>query len=91
MKHKVQGKPVITDVNGQTVLIAYTVVSQAKGKGGVKYRAGKAGQPYESVADATGDGETVSFTTTQFYNVYPDGVVLLTSSIITSDPDLPLL
>ena len=90
LKHKVQGKPVITDVNGQTVLIAYTVVSQAKGKGGVKYRAGKAGQPYESVADATGDGETVSFTTTQFYNVYPDGVVLLTSSIITSDPDLPL-
>ena len=90
LKHKVQGKPVITDVNGQTVLIAYTVVSQAKGKGGVKYRAGKAGQPYESVADATGDGETVSFTTTQFYNIYPDGVVLLTSSIITSDPDLPL-
>jgi beta-galactosidase len=90
LKHKVQGKPVITDVNGQTVLIVYTVVSQAKGKGGVKYRAGKAGQPYESVADATGDGETVSFTTTQFYNVYPDGVVLLTSSIITSDPDLPL-
>ena len=90
LKHKVQGKPVITDVNGQTVLIAYTVVSQAKGKGGVKYRAGKAGQPYESVADATGDGEPVSFTTTQFYNIYPDGVVLLTSSIITSDPDLPL-
>lgn len=90
LQHKVQGKPVITDVNGQTVLIAYTVVSQAKGKGGVKYRAGKAGQPYESVSDATGDGETVSFTTTQFYNIYPDGVVLLTSSIITSDPDLPL-
>ncbi len=90
LQHKVQGKPVITDVNGQTVLIAYTVVSQARGRGGVKYRAGKAGQPYESVADATGDGETVSFTTTQFYNIYPDGVVLLTSSIITSDPDLPL-
>ena len=90
LQHKVVGKPVITNVNGQTVLIAYTVVSQAKGKGGVKYRAGKAGQPYESVSDATGDGETVSFTTTQFYNIYPDGVVLLTSSIITSDPDLPL-
>lgn len=90
LQHKVQGKPVITDVNGQTVLIAYTVVSQAKGRGGVKYRAGKAGQPYESVVEMAGDGETVSFTTTQFYNVYPDGVVLLTSSIITSDPDLPL-
>jgi len=90
LQHKVQGKPVITNVNGETVLIAYTVVSQARGRGGAKHRAGKAGQPYESVADATGDGETVSFTTTQFYNVYPDGVVLLTSSIITSDPDLPL-
>ncbi len=90
LQHKVQGKPVITNVNGQTVLIAYTVVSQAKGRGGVQYRAGKAGQPYESVSDATGDGETVSFTTTQFYNVYPSGDVLLTSSIITSDPDLPL-
>ena len=90
LQHKVQGKPVVTDVNGETVLIAYTVVSQAKGKGSVKYRAGKAGQPFESVAEVTGDGENVSFTTTQFYNVYPDGVVLLTSSIITSDPDLPL-
>ena len=90
LQHKVVGKPVITNVNGQTVLIAYTVVSQAKGSGSAKHRAGKAGQPYESVADATGAGETVSFTTTQFYNVYPDGVVLLTSSIITSDPDLPL-
>ena len=93
LQHKVQGKPVITNVNGETVLIAYTVVSQAKGMGGVKYRAGKAGQPYESVETSplgeTGEG-LVSFTTTQFYNVYPDGVVLLTSSIITSDPDLPL-
>ena len=77
-------------VNGQTVLIAYTVVSQAKGRGGAKLRAGKAGQPYESVVDATGLGETVSFTATQFYNVYPSGEVLLTSSIITSLPDLPL-
>ena len=90
LQHKVQGKPVITNVNGQTVLIAYTVVSQARGSGSARHRAGKAGQPYESVAEATGAGETVSFTTTQFYNVYPDGVVLLTSSIITSDPDLPL-
>ena len=90
LQHKVQGKPVVTNVNGNTVLIAYTVVSQAKGRGGVKYRAGKAGQPFESVNDATGDGEMVSFTTTQFYNVYPSGDVLLTSSIITSDPDLPL-
>lgn len=90
LQHKVQGKPVVTNVNGETVLIAYTVVSQAKGRGSVKYRAGKAGQPYESVSEAIGDGETVSFTTTLFYNVYPSGDVLLTSSIITSDPDLPL-
>lgn len=90
LQHKVQGKPVVTDAPFGSVLIAYTVVSQAKGSGGAKHRAGKAGQPYESIADATGDGETVSFTTTQFYNVYPDGVVVLASSIITSDPDLPL-
>ena len=90
LQHKVQGKPVVTKVSDGTLLIAYTVVSQAKGSGGVKYRAGKAGQPYESVAGATGDGAMVSFTTTQFYNVYPDGVVVLASSIITSDPDLPL-
>ena len=35
-------------------------------------------------------GETVSFTATQTYKVYPDGDVVLASSIITSDPDLPL-
>ena len=90
LQHKVQGKPIVTNVSDGTVLIAYTVMSQARGRGGVKYREGKAGQPYESVADATGAGETVSFTTTQFYNVYPDGLVVLASSIITSDPDLPL-
>ena len=90
LQHKVKGKPVVTNDPYGSVIIAYTVVSQAKGRGGAKHRAGKAGQPYESVADATGDGETVSFTTTQFYNVYPDGVVVLASSIITSDPDLPL-
>ena len=90
LQHKVKGKPVVTNDPYGSVIIAYTVVSQAKGRGGAKHRAGKAGQPYESVADATGDGETVSFTTTQFYNVYPSGTVLLASSIITSDPDLPL-
>ncbi len=90
LQHKVQGKPVVTDAPFGSVLIAYTVVSQAKGRGGAKHRPGKAGQPYESVNDATGDGETVSFTTTQFYNIYPDGLVVLASSIITSDPDLPL-
>ncbi len=90
LQHKVQGKPVVTKASDGSVLIAYTVVSQARGRGGVKYREGKAGQPYESVADAAGDGMTVSFTTTQFYNVFPDGLVVLASSIITSDPDLPL-
>ena len=90
LQHKVQGKPVVTKASDGSVLIAYTVVSQAKGRGGAKHRAGKAGQPYESVADATGDGETVSFTTTQFYNIFPDGLVVLASSITTSDLDLPL-
>ena len=90
LQHKVQGKPVVTKASDGSVLIAYTVVSQARGSGGVKYRAGKAGQPYESVADAAGDGMTVSFTTTQFYNVFPGGLVVLASSITTSEPDLPL-
>ena len=90
LQHKVQGKPVVTKASYGSVLIAYTVVSQARGRGGVKYREGKAGQPYESVADAAGDGEPVSFTTTQFYNVFPDGLVVLASSITTSEPDLPL-
>ena len=70
--------------------ITYTVVNQAKGRGSVKYRPGKAGQPYESVAEATGEGEHVSFTTTQTYNIYPDGTVVLASSIVSSNPDLAL-
>ena len=90
LQHKAQGKPTTHKFPDGSVLVAYTVVSQAPGKGGVKYRLGKAGQPYESVDDATGEGERVSFTTTQYYMVYPDGMVLLASSIITSDPDLPL-
>ena len=40
LQHKVQGKPVVTEAPFGSVLIAYTVVSQAKGKGGAKHRAG---------------------------------------------------
>ena len=90
LQHKVQGEPVVVRNEDGPVVITYTVVSKAKGRGGAKHRPGKAGQPYESVAEATGEGETVSFTTRQTYKVYPDGTVVLASSIITSDPDLPL-
>lgn len=90
LRHKAIGKPNIEKTPEGPVSITYTVVSQAKGRGGVKYRPGKAGQPYESVAEATGEGEHVSFTTTQTYAIYPDGTVVLASSIITSNPDLAL-
>lgn len=90
LQHKVQGEPVVIRNDDNPVLITYTVVSKAKGRGGVKYRPGKAGQPFESVEETTGEDETVSFTTRQTYKVYPDGTVVLASSIVTSDPDLPL-
>jgi beta-galactosidase len=94
LQHKVVGKPIVEQAEGGVVYIIYNVVSQAKGKGGVKYREGKAGQPYESVADISPLGETgegvVSFTTTLAYSVYPDGKVDLASSIVTSNPDLAL-
>ena len=90
LQHKVQGEPIVSRNEDGPVIIDYTVVSQAKGRGGVKYRPGKAGQPYETVAETTGEGATVSFTTTQTYKVYPEGTVVLASSIVTSDPDLPL-
>lgn len=90
LQHKVQGEPVVIRNDDNPVLITYTVVSKAKGTGGAKHRPGKAGQPYESVEETTGEDETVSFTTRQTYKVYPDGTVVLASSIVTSDPDLPL-
>ena len=90
LQHKVHGEPVVSRNQDGPVVITYTVVSQAKGRGGAEHRPGKAGQPYETIAEATGEGETVSFTTTQTYKVYPDGTVVLASSIVTSDPDLPL-
>ncbi|MBR4643723.1 MAG: discoidin domain-containing protein [Bacteroidaceae bacterium] len=90
LQHKTVGKPNIEKIPEGPVYITYTVVSQAKGRGGAKHRPGKAGQPYESVAEATGEGEHVSFTTRLTYNVYPDGTVVLASSIITSNPDLAL-
>lgn len=94
LQHKAIGKPYIEKLPEGLVGIAYTIVSQARGRGGVKYRPGKAGQPYESVADVSPLGETeeevVSFTTTQTYVVYPDGAVVLASSIVTSNPDLAL-
>lgn len=90
LQHRAVGEPSIVKLPDGEVCITYTVVSQAPGRGAAKHRPGKAGQPYESVSDATGVGETVSFTATQTYKVYPDGDVVLASSIITSDPDLPL-
>jgi len=90
LQHKATGKPSVVKDSDGSVLITFTVISQAKGKGGATRRAGKAGQPYESVYEAAGDGEPCSFTTMQTYAVYPDGSVALASSIVTSIPDLAL-
>jgi beta-galactosidase len=94
LQHKVVGKPIIEQTESGLVYIIYNVVSQAKGKGDVKYREGKAGQPFESVKKISPLGETeegvVSFTTTLAYSVYPDGMVDLASSIVSSNPDLAL-
>ncbi|MBQ7527781.1 MAG: discoidin domain-containing protein [Bacteroidaceae bacterium] len=90
LQHKVQGNPsVIRNADG-TMLLTFTVVSQADGFGGAKHRPGKAGQPYESVSEPSGEGTPVSFTTTQTYKVYADGTVVLASSIVTSEANLPL-
>jgi len=90
LQHKAIGKPSIEKTSEGLVSITYNVVSQAKGRGGAKHRPGKAGQPYESVSKTTGEGDHVSFTVTQTYSIYPDGAVVLASSIITSNPDLAL-
>ena len=90
LRHKAQGEPVISTLPKGEVLVSYTVVSQAPGRGDARHRPGKAGQPYESVSDASGQGETVSFTSKLNYTIYPDGLVVLASTIMTSDPDLPL-
>ena len=90
LQHKAVGEPNIDKLDDGEVCITYTVVSKASGRGGAKHRPGKAGQPYESVEKTTGESEIVFFTTRQTYKIYPDGIIVLASSIITSDPDLPL-
>ena len=90
LQHQAQSKPNIEREVDGSMLITFTVKSQAKGFGGAKRRPGKAGQPYETVDEPTGEGEPCSFTTMQTYEVFPDGTVALASSIITSDPDLAL-
>ena len=92
LQHKVVGKPIVEQAESGVVYIIYNVVSQAKGKGGVKYRDGKAGQPFESVETPIGETEegVISFTSTLAYSIYPDGKVDLASSIVTSNPDLAL-
>ena len=90
LQHKVQGKTIVEKSADGPLSITFTVVSQAQGWGGAKHRPGKAGQPYEAVSQPSGEGEPVAFTTKQTYKVHPDGTVVLASSIVTSDPDLPL-
>lgn len=92
LQHKAEGSPIIVrDEERGTVSVTYTVLSQAKVKGSVAHRPGKAGQPFESVKDGVAmTSDDFHFTTTQCYTVYPDGSIHVAASIISSDPGVIL-
>ena len=92
LQHKAEGRPIIVkDKEQGTVSVTYTILSQAKVKGSVAYRPGKAGQPFENIKDgAAMTSSDFHFTTTQRYTVYPDGSIHVAASIICSDPGVVL-
>lgn len=89
LHHEVVEGPNVAVLRDSITTITYTVLSRAGGLGGATKRAGKAGQPYQSVATPV-EGDPISFATTQTYTVFPDGTVGLAASIVTSDPDVAL-
>ena len=73
------------------VSIVYTIRSQAPCKGKVQHRPGKAGAPFESIADgAEMKEDDFHFTTMQRYTVFPDGSISVAASIVSSDPSVVL-
>ena len=99
LQHRTTSAPIIINEKDGSITIIYNVISQAKEKGRAIHRPGKAGEPFERI-EATpineapslqgGRGESLFFTTTQRYTVYPDGTVSLASSIVSSDPSIAL-
>lgn len=92
LRHKATDAPTVLHNADGSVCIVYTVVSQAKEKGRVVRRPGKAGEPFERI-DGTPFGESEEvfhFTTTIRYTVYSDGTIAMASSIVSSDPAIAL-
>jgi beta-galactosidase len=91
LHHKAQGAPIVVNNTDGSKSVVYTVVSQARTKGEGKRRAGKAGQPFESVASGQEmKKDDFHFTTTQRYTVFPDGSIHVSASIISSDASVVL-
>ncbi len=91
LQHKAQGAPIVVNEKDGSVSVIYTVWSQAKNKGQVKHRPGKAGEPFESIQAGNEMTEKdFHFVTTQRYTIYPNGAVAVNSSIISSDASVVL-
>ncbi len=91
LQHRVIGTPNATTLTDGTVKLTYKVWSQAATAGQGIQRPGKAGQPWQEVADGRElTADDFHFESTIEYFVYPDGSVALCSSIVTSDPSVSL-
>lgn len=91
LKHRAMGTPLLSQRPDGSVSIYYDVWSQATHAGRAILRPGKAGQPFERIEK----GEQLTATDFHFtqgiaYDIFPDGSVQLSSSIVSSNPSLVL-
>ncbi len=91
LRHRVTGTPSVTQLSDGSVKLTYNVWSQAETAGQGIQRPGKAGQPWQEVRDGRKLGDDdFHFESCVEYYVFPDGSVSLNSTIVTSDPSVPL-
>lgn len=87
--HKTTNSNIIVKDNG-TVVLAFTVVSQAPNAGKIIGGTSSGKNSIEELKDRTFGANDFKFTTNQIWTVYQDGSIELESSITSNQPNLAL-
>lgn len=89
LQHKAGNSKVIKRKDG-TILLAFTVESQAPHAARILGRASSGRNKIEELTDKTFGENDFKFTTNQIWTVYPDGSIELQASITSNQPGLVL-
>ena len=91
LTHKAEGKPVIKKRKDGGVDVSFVVHSQGAHAGRAIYKSQREGSPAVGIEEGRELTENdFHFLTSILYTVYPDGTIIMGSSIVSSNPSLAL-